>query len=119
MKFHRVLLFTKIQMEITQVGEDLHVLLTGSPYNCLDCTAYSAPIPGSDPIDCETALLSCVEDPDATMVPYVSNALCKATGKTVVCSGGLYLGEDLDEADIDKLYENIDEIIMDWVHFLD
>lgn len=28
MKFHRVLLFTSIQMDITPVGDDLHVLLT-------------------------------------------------------------------------------------------
>lgn len=36
MKFHRVLLFTSIQMDITPVGDDLHVLLTCGGENRLD-----------------------------------------------------------------------------------
>lgn len=40
MKFHRVLLFTSIQMDITPVGDDLHVLLTCGGENHLG--VYSA-----------------------------------------------------------------------------
>ena len=44
MKFHRVLLFTSIQMDITPVGDDLHVLLTCGGENRLGCTAFSTPV---------------------------------------------------------------------------
>ena len=44
MKFHRVLLFTSIQMDITPVGGDLHVLLTCGGENRLGCTAFSTPV---------------------------------------------------------------------------
>ena len=87
MKFHRVLLFTSIQMDITPVGDDLHVLLTCGGENRLGC-------------------------------PYIAESLCKKTGQRVLCTGGIFV-ENPDEHQIDKLYENVDEMIMDWVHFLD
>ena len=52
MKFHRVLLFTSIQMDITPVGDDLHVLLTCGGENRLGCTAFSTPLPDTDPVEC-------------------------------------------------------------------
>ena len=45
MKFHRVLLFTTIQMDITPVGDDLHILLTGGDQHRIGCTAWSVPQP--------------------------------------------------------------------------
>ena len=100
MKFHRVLLFTSIQMDITPVGDDLHVLLTCGGENRLGCTAFSTPLPDTDPVEC------------------IAENLCKKTGQRVLCTGGIFV-EEPDAHQIDKLYENIDEMIMDWVHFLD
>lgn len=61
MKFHRVLLFTSIQMDITPVGDDLHVLLTCGGENRLGCTAFSTPLPDTDPVECETSVITDVE----------------------------------------------------------
>ena len=91
MKFHRVLLFTSIQMDITPVGGDL---------------------------ECETSVITDVENPEDLFCPYIAENLCKKTGQRVLCTGGIFV-EEPDAHQIDKLYENIDEMIMDWVHFLD
>lgn len=118
MKFHRVLLFTSIQMDITPVGDDLHVLLTCGGENRLGCTAFSTPVPDTDPVECETSVITDVDNPEDLFCPYIAESLCKKTGQRVLCTGGIFV-ENPDEHQIDKLYENVDEMIMDWVHFLD
>ena len=118
MKFHRVLLFTSIQMDITPVGDDLHVLLTCGVENSLGCTAFSTPVPDTDPVECETSVITDVDNPEDLFCPYIAESLCKKTGQRVLCTGGIFV-ENPDEHQIDKLYENVDEMIMDWVHFLD
>lgn len=118
MKFHRVLLFTSIQMDITPVGDDLHVLLTCGGENRLGCTAFSTPVPDTDPVECETSIITDVDNPEDLFCPYIAESLCKKTGQRVLCTGGIFV-ENPDEHQIDKLYENVDEMIMDWVHFLD
>lgn len=117
MKFHRVLLFTSIQMDITPVGDDLHVLLTCGGENRLGCTAFSVPVPDSDPAECETSVLSDYANSELLFCTYVAEELCKKTGQRVLCTGGIYVDEP-DEHQIDKLYENVDEMILDWVNFL-
>ena len=118
MKFHRVLLFTSIQMDITPVGDDLHVLLTCGGENRLGCTAFSTPVPDTDPVECETSVITDVDNPEDLFCPYIAESLCKKTGQRVLCTGGIFV-ENPDEHQMDKLYENVDEMIMDWVHFLD
>lgn len=77
MKFHRVLLFTSIQMDITPVGDDLHVLLTCGGENRLGCTAFSTPLPDTDPVECETSVITDVENPEDLFCPYIAENLCK------------------------------------------
>lgn len=72
MKFHRVLLFTSIQMDITPVGDDLHVLLTCGGENRLGCTAFSTPLPDTDPVECETSVITDVENPEDLFCPYIA-----------------------------------------------
>lgn len=114
MKFHRVLLFTSIQMDITQIGEDLLVVLTGEGQPHIGCTTYSW---ATSETECDSSVLSTVEDPDPLLCTYVAENLCKKTGKNVLCTGGIFV-DDPDEHQMNKLYENIDEMIMDWVNFL-
>ena len=121
MKFHRVLLFTKIQMEVTPVGEDLLILLTGGDQPALDCTAYACP--ATDPEDPEKAsseisIITTMEDPESTFCIYVADQICKATGKNVICTGGIYVDHP-SQHEVEKLYENVDELIKEWVFFND
>lgn len=118
MKFHRVLLFTSIQMDITEVGKDLHVLLTNSESEGIAATVYSAPLPDSDPPECEVSSLVHLSEVSNTFCDYVAENLSKQTGRNVLCTGGLFV-PDPDERQTMKLYENIDEMIHDWIHFLD
>ena len=111
MKFHRVLLFTSIQMDITPVGDDLHVLLTCGGENRLGCTAFSTPVPDTDPVECETSVITDVDNPEDLFCPYIAESLCKKTGQRVLCTGGIFV-ENPDEHQIDKLYENVDEMII-------
>ena len=119
MKFHRVLLFTKIEMEVTPVGEDLHILLTGGDNPYLGCIAYATPVENPDDPEkpkTEISVLSTLEDPEASFCIYVADRICKATGKTVVCAGGIYVPKPTKKQKA-KLVENVDDLIKDWVFF--
>ena len=117
MKFHRVLLFTTIQMDITPVGDDLHILLTGGDAHRIGCTAWSVPQPGTDPVECETSVIKSDPMADASFCAYVAENIAKQTGQRTLCAGGVYVDNPY-EHQVDKLYENIDEMIRDWANFL-
>lgn len=121
MKFHRVLLFTNIQMEVTPVGDDLHILLIGGDHPFLGCTAYAEP--ASEPEDpdvpsCDISIITNLENPESTFCIYVADRICKATGKKVLCTGGIYV-ENPSEQEMGKLYENVDDLIKEWLSFYD
>ena len=90
-------------MEVTPVGEDLHILLTGGDHPYLGCIAYATPVENP-------------ENPEESFCIYVADRLCKATGKTVVCSGGIYVPNPT-KKERAKLVENVDDLIKDWVFF--
>lgn len=123
MKFHRVLLFTTIQMDITPVGDDIHILLTGGDNHRIGCTAFSVPrivdpaeVP-ADTIQCDTTIIKSDDNADASFCAYVAENIAKQTGQRTLCTGGVYV-DNPDEHQLDKLYENIDEMIQDWANFL-
>lgn len=117
MKFHRVLLFTTIQMDITPVGEDLHVLLTCDNIPRIGCTAFARIEKDADTPQCEMSIISNDSDPDRLFCEYVAGNLAIKTGQNVLCTGGIFVDEP-DEHMIAKLYENVDEMIKDWTDFL-
>ncbi len=119
MKFHRVLLFTKLQMDVTPVGDDLHILLLGGDNPFLGCTAYASP--AEEPEDpevpsCDISIINCLEDPESNFCIYVADQICKATGKNVLCTGGIYVPNPSDH-EVAKLYENVDDLIKEWLNF--
>ncbi len=117
MKFHRVLLFTTLQMDVTPVGEDLHVLLTSDNIPYIGCTAMSTPTAEADPPQCRTEIIASCENASDLFITYVAEKLCKETGKRVLCTGGVFVDQP-DDRQMDKLYENIDELVRDWTMFL-
>ena len=120
MKFHRVLLFTSVQMDITQVGKDLHVLLTNEGSQGIIATAYAVPQPDTDPVECIVTGDEHIPNMPYSFCAYVADSLAKQTKQNVLCTGGLWMNEEeLTDRQVDKLFENIDEIIWDWIHFLD
>jgi len=59
-------------MDITPVGDDLHVLLTCGGENRLGCTAFSTPVPDTDPVECETSVITDVDNPEDLFCPYIA-----------------------------------------------
>lgn len=116
MKFHRVLLFTTIQMDITPVGDDIHILLTGGDQPHIGCTAFSVPLPDTDPVQCETSVIKSDENADDLFCTYVAENIAAQTGQRTLCTGGVFV-ENPDERQQAKLFENIDEMIKDWATF--
>lgn len=104
-------------MDITPVGDDLHVLLTCGGQNRIGCTAFATPVPDSDPAECEISVITDTDEPERLFCTYIAENLCKKTGQRVLCTGGIFV-DDPDEHQIAKLYENVDEMILDWVNFL-
>ncbi|HIX72992.1 MAG: hypothetical protein KH268_06730 [Clostridiales bacterium] len=117
MKFHRVLLFTTIQMDITPVGDDIHILMTGGDNHRIGCTAWSVPMPDTDPVECKTTVIKSDDMADESFCAYVAENIARQTGQRTLCTGGVYV-ENPDERQLAKLYENIDEMIRDWANFL-
>ena len=117
MKFHRVLLFTTIQMDITPVGDDIHILMTGGDNHRISCTAWSVPMPDTDPVECKTTVIKSDDMADESFCAYVAENIARQTGQRTLCTGGVYV-ENPDERQLAKLYENIDEMIRDWANFL-
>ena len=69
-------------MDITPVGDDLHVLLTCGGENRLGCTAFSTPLPDTDPVECETSVITDVEKPlqkDRSTRTMYRRHLCRGT----------------------------------------
>ena len=122
MKLHRVLLFTSIQMDITPVGKDLHVLLTNDSIPHIGSTVYARVIQGPDSEDdqemaeCECQSIDNFPEPDSLFCSYVAKSLAGKTGQNVLCTGGIFT-ENPSERDLAKLYENLDEMIRDWCVF--
>lgn len=104
-------------MDITPVGCDLHVLLTCDNMPGIGCSAFAKPIVGTDPVKCETELISSQTDPDRLFCQYIAENLAVQTGKNVLCTGGIFV-DNPDDHMIAKLYENVDEMIQDWANFL-
>lgn len=126
MKLHRVLLFTSIQMDITPVGSDLHVLLSSDNIPHIGSTVYAKVLPPSqsdstsddtsETGECELMTIDHVDDANSLFCKYVAEKLAKETGQNVLCTGGIFT-DDPTERDISKLYENLDEMIRDWAVF--
>ena len=117
MKFHRVLLFTTIQMDITPVGDDIHILMTGGDNHRIGCTAWSVPMPDTDPVECKTTVIKSDDMADESFCAYVAENIARQTGQRTLCTGGVYV-ENPDERQLAKHYETIDEMLRDWANFL-
>ena len=96
MKFHRVLLFTTIQMDITPVGDDIHILMTGGNNHRIGCTAWSVPTPDTDPVECKTTVIKSDDMADESFCAYVAENIARQTGQRTLCTGGVYV-ENPDE----------------------
>ncbi|MCD8018447.1 MAG: hypothetical protein LUF92_02340 [Clostridiales bacterium] len=118
MKLHRVLLFTTMQMDITPVGDDLHVLLIGGDKPGIGCTSFSTPVPDTDPVRCNTTCIRSADNADSLFCTYVAEELAKRTGKRTLCTGGIFV-DNPSEHELEKLYENVDDMIHDWMIFYD
>ncbi len=108
-------------MDITPIGGDLHILLTNDMTRSLSCTAYATPAEEPEEEDvpsCDISVISTLEDPESSFCIYVADKICKATGKTVLCTGGIYVPNP-SEQEVAKLYENVDDLIKEWVRFYD
>ena len=64
----------------------------------------------------DISIISTLENPEESFCIYVADKMCKATGKTVVCSGGIYVPGPT-KKERAKLVENVDDLIKDWVFF--
>lgn len=110
-------------MDITPVGDDIHILLTGGDNHRIGCTAFSVPRivdpaeAPADTIQCDTTVIKSDDNADASFCAYVAENIAKQTGQRTLCTGGVYV-DNPDEHQLDKLYENIDEMIQDWANFL-
>ncbi len=116
MKLHRVLLFTTLEMNVTPVGEDLHILLTNADCPGIGCTAMSVPLPDTDPPECSTTVIESWDHAESLFCIYVAEEMAKVTGQRVLCTGGVFV-DNPNAHDLGKLYENIDEMIRDWSVF--
>lgn len=116
-QYTRELPFTTLTLEISRAGEDYALLLYGGDRPHIGCTVLAVPRPsltGDGSISCTTSVLNLVGHMDDLVCKPLAEEVCKKTGHTVVCSGGIHV----EDATTRQLYD-IRDAVRDWMDDID
>lgn len=99
--------FGKLVLKITNVGEDLHLLLTGGEKPHLGCTVLAVPRPsltGSGDTGVTSSVLNLTGHKDEIICRYLAEETARRRNAVTVCTGGFHVDN------ITK--EQIDEVLL-------
>lgn len=102
-KLTRDIGFTTLTLEVSRAGKDYNLLLYGGETPHIGCTVIAVPrhsLTGDGSISCTSSVINITGHKDDLICRPLAEVLCKHTGKTVVCSGGVHM----DEATTEQLY---------------
>lgn len=83
----------EIAVELRQCGSDLSATVTGGAAH-IGCVALATPRPslsGDASVSCTSSALNVIGHKDEAIVRPVTEALCRASGRTVVGVGGVHV----------------------------
>lgn len=86
--------FGELTLKITEVGEDLHLLLTGGEKPHVGCIVLAVPRPsltGSGEISVTSSVLNLTGHKDETICRYLAEEMAKRKNVVTVCTGGVHV----------------------------
>lgn len=85
--------FAEIAIEVRQCGNDLVATVSGGAAH-VGCAVLAIPRPslaGDGSAGCDSSVLVAPGHKDEAVVRPVAEALCRASGRTVACTGGVHV----------------------------
>lgn len=95
-KIKKELTFTNIYAEISRLGEDYHILLSGGERSHIGCTVLAVPRPsldGSGKMSSTASVLNVTGHKDEEVCRYLAEKVSAGKNAVVVCTGGVHMDE--------------------------
>lgn len=102
--------FSRVEVEIRQVGQDLLILVQGGDRPHIGCTVMAVPRPslsGDGSVSCTSSVWNLPGHKDEAICRLLAEVWCKETGKVVVCTGGFHV-ENIRPAQIEELIRRLE-----------
>ena len=109
----RSLSFGDLTLKITDVGEDLHLLLTGGEKPHLGCTVLAIPRPsltGSKETGVTSSVLNMTGHKDEAICRYMAEEMARRENKVTVCTGGFHV-DNITKKQIDEVLLVVKDMI--------
>ncbi|MGN1191606.1 MAG: hypothetical protein ACI4S0_02950 [Dorea sp.] len=103
---------TTIRAEITRLGNDYHILLTGGGQPHIGCIVLALPRPsltGNGQVSSTASVLNVTGHKDEQICRYLAEQISARKKAVVVCSGGVHM-DGITEKQIEEIVEIVREI---------
>ncbi|MCD8300105.1 MAG: hypothetical protein LUC41_02855 [Clostridiales bacterium] len=104
----------EIELKVTQVGGDIHLLLTGGGRPHIGCTVMSVPRPsltGDGSNGCTSSVINALGHKDEEICRLISEKVCRRSGCLVVCSGGFHV-DGISAEQIKEVVDTVGRMIL-------
>lgn len=84
---------TSIEVQISRVGEDIHLLLSGGTLPHIGCVVMSVPRPsltGDGSVGATSSVINVTGHKDEVICRALSEAVCRRYNRLTVCVGGFH-----------------------------
>ncbi len=111
----KVLSFGELSLRITEVGEDVHLLLTGGDRPHIGCTVLAVPRPsltGNGENSATSSVLNLTGHKDEVICRYLAEEVAKRKNAVTVCSGGFHV-DNITKEQIDQVLEAVKDMAHD------
>lgn len=105
--------FGELTIIITEVGEDLHLLLTGGKKPHVGCTVLAVPRPsltGSGEISATSSVLNLTGHKDEAICRYLAEEAAKRKNAVAVCTGGFHV-DDITKEQIEEVLKAVKDMV--------
>lgn len=95
-KIKKELTFTNIYAEISRLGEDYHILLSGGERPHIGCTVLAVPrqsLDRSGKMSSTASVLNVTGHKDEEVCRYLAEKVSAGKNAVVVCTGGIHMDE--------------------------
>ncbi|MGN0373810.1 MAG: hypothetical protein ACI4F3_13505 [Enterocloster sp.] len=86
--------FSRLELKITAVGEDCHLLFSGGDRPHIGCCVLAVPRPsltGNGSISCTSSVINVTGHKDEEICRFLAERAAMACGAVTVCTGGFHV----------------------------
>ena len=112
LKYQKQLTFSEITVQITELGEDYHIMLRGGDKPHIGCTVLAVPRPsltGDGSIAVTSSVLNVTGHKDEQLCRYLAEEIARKKRAVVVCTGGFHY-DNISSAQIQEVLAAVREI---------